>query len=748
MIKILNELKLSSKILSFISLLLLVSLLLINAFFISSYYLTLISKDKEKGKDFTLVFAQLSSSALNRQDYYSLENFVILIQENPEVLYAKIYDNTDIVVTPSSKKSINSMKNHLSLSEDIIYNGQKIGKIEIGLDLSNTMSKANQYKMKMFLSSLLIVLIVLYLLYYLIRVIVIKPLKNLISSVSKIAEGNFSQEVPVYSHDEIGLLSEDFNLMSKKLRENIAMTQNILESMPSVIVAVDENFKIINCNSHIRKILKFSDNSLAKEEVDKFFQQDYDSESITDLYGELLWDKIPYFQKYKDICKDVLKSGKPLKLHREAMFGNRFFQLFLFPLKNCRLNGIVLRIEDVTEEEKKDAQLRQALKLETVGTLAGGLAHDFNNVLCGIVSTVSILKFRLQNKATLTYEKIESLVDVIDESSNRAEDMVQQFLTLSRKQEMHFSIIDLNVCLNHVKKICKNTFDKCVKIDVIPYQEKALTVADMTQVEQVILNLAINANHAMTIMKKANPGGTLKISLELITADKYICKTHPEAQEKNYWKISVSDTGVGISPDNLTKIFDPFFTTKEKGQGTGLGLSMVYNIINQHNGFIDLYSELGEGTNFIIYLPHISADDTTYQQIASKEIIYKGNQECILVVDDEMLLRQIATDILEEANYKVLVAENGQVAVDIFKEHHSKIDLVMLDMLMPIKGGKDTFIEMKAINPNIKVLLCSGFKQDERVDSIMSLGINYFIQKPYTLSKLSKIVSEILRKKK
>lgn len=721
-----NRLKLSSKILSLISFTLIIALFFVNFFFNQLFYNVLISKDKDKGKETARTLAQISSNALHRLDYYSLENNVIQLQKNPDILYAKILDLTNVELTPSSRDISHVRNDYLVITEKIFYNFKQIGTVEIGIDLRNSIEQANQYILKMTLASLLIIMLVLTLLYFLIKGIIIRPLVNLMNSVSKISEGDLNQTVPIYSKDEIGKLSKDFNQMSLKLKDNIALTQNILESMTSVIISLDDQFRITKCNSQLKT----------------YFQFDSD-----DFTHHVLWEKIPFFLQYKDICKEVLKNGQAVRLHREAMKNKEdcFFELFIYPLKTENLSGLVIRLDDVSEVENKDSQLRQAQKLETVGTLAGGLAHDFNNVLCGIIGTISLLKFKYLNEENFSLEMVKRLINTIEQASNRAEDMVQQFLALSRKQELKFSKIDLNQSINHVANICNNTFDKCVKIETNLCPIPAFSMADITQVEQVLLNLSINAYHAMTIMKESDQGGVLKISVEQILVDKYFRKTHPEAMDINYWKVMISDTGVGIDRKYLSKIFDPFFTTKDKGQGTGLGLTMVYNIVKQHNGFIDIYSEVGIGTNFILYFPQMQDLEGSSDIDSQPQEIFYGNGEKILIVDDEILIQQIAKDILEECNYQTILASDGVEAIEIYSKMHQQIDLVVLDMLMPRKAGKETYLEMKQINPNVKVLLCSGFKKDERVEKIMSLGVKHFMQKPYTLTKLSEMVKTVLQ---
>jgi len=233
----------------------------------------------------------------------------------------------------------------------------------------------------------------------------------------------------------------------------------------------------------------------------------------------------------------------------------------------------------------------------------------------------------------------------------------------------------------------------------------------------------------------------------LITVDKKFRKIHPAAFESSYWKISISDTGVGISKENYSRIFDPFFTTKEKGVGTGLGLSMIYRIIQEHYGFVEFESEVGVGTTFHIYLPEDTLSEETAHENVSESLREIGNssQATILVVDDEPVLRKIAGRILETSGHTVLFAENGGEAVDIFEESWQKIDLVLLDLVMPIMGGKETYLELIKIDPTVKTLICSGFRKDERVDELLDLGARGFLQKPYTVEEMRTAISTILK---
>ncbi len=435
-----------------------------------------------------------------------------------------------------------------------------------------------------------------------------------------------------------------------------------------------------------------------------------------------------------------LKNWKKKKIHQQ----DNLFNVSISPLIFNGITGAIIRLDDITEIEQKDEQLRQSQKMETIGTLAGGIAHDFNNILGGITGTVSILKYKMQKYGQLTNKKIDSYLDIINESSNRAADIVQQLLSLSRKQEINFAPEDVNKIIGNVMNICKNSFDKCIKLEPEYLEITPVINADSSQIEQVILNLCINASHAMTIMrgKNENHGGLLKINIERLKPDHHFIARKPEAQQIDYWKISIQDNGIGMDTTTAAKIFDPFFSTKDKGKGTGLGLSMVYNIVRQHKGFIDVYSEPGIGSTFTLYFPVL---DTEIVKNQSKDINLLFGKGLVLVIDDEEVMRDLATDILKECKYDVITAKNGIEGIKIFKERENEVSVILLDMVMPEKSGFDTYLELKEIKTDVKVILSSGFIKDKRVQTIIEQGVNAFIHKPYTIDKLSKTVYEVIQ---
>jgi CheY-like chemotaxis protein len=288
--------------------------------------------------------------------------------------------------------------------------------------------------------------------------------------------------------------------------------------------------------------------------------------------------------------------------------------------------------------------------------------------------------------------------------------------------------------------------DKRIELVGEIFNVKAMTKADPALIEQVLLNLCDNAVHAMTLMKPAESrGGILTISIDKIYPDKNYRILHPQALGQAYWVLSVSDTGIGMDSETAAKVFDPFFTAKKGLQANGLGLTIANDIIRQHKGFIEVESRPEIGSRFHIYLPEVVVAETAGSapkaEVLAEDQIPLGTG-LILVADDELIMRKTAKGILVKLGYDVVFAEDGEQAVNVFRERHNEIRAVLLDMAMPKKSGREAYIEMKQIRPDLKVILISGFKKDKRIEEILGLGVNAFIQKPYSMITLAQEVKK------
>ncbi|HOP63244.1 MAG TPA: ABC transporter substrate binding protein [Spirochaetota bacterium] len=413
-----------------------------------------------------------------------------------------------------------------------------------------------------------------------------------------------------------------------------------------------------------------------------------------------------------------------------------------------RLKWIDGILEDVTEKKKMEQEHRHAQKMEAIGTLASGVAHDFNNALGGLVGIISILDNKLRSGLPIPHEKLFEYINIMRESGEKGVAMVHRLLAIARKKDAEYSPVDLNAVVKRVVELLVGAVDKTITVNPVYYGKNATIFADASQVEQVLLNLCINAGHAMTIMKSScnEWGGTLAIIVNRIQGDKYLFPELSGSSEKEFWCISVTDTGVGMQEDVRCRIFEPFFTTKGEGFGTGLGLSMVKKIVTEHNGFIDVYSEPGTGTTFKVYLP-VSHEEPDHVEIPEVNVFPMG-EGLILVVDDEPVMLKVACEILRECGYETVTAENGSDAVKIFSERHREIAVVVMDMAMPVMSGITAYREMRNIDPSVKVLITSGFRQDVRVRDVLGMGADGFIEKPYTLEKIAYALKDVIEKDK
>lgn len=402
-------------------------------------------------------------------------------------------------------------------------------------------------------------------------------------------------------------------------------------------------------------------------------------------------------------------------------------------------NAMIGHIEDrnierkrtETERQKLEAQLLQAQKMEAIGHLAGGIAHDFNNMLQAIIGYASLLDMRVEEDSPL-----KTYVAEILNSSEKSADLTKQLLAFSRKQIISPKQIDLNQLIQGMEKMLGRLIGEDVEFETYLANRDLSVVVDPGQIGQVLMNLCTNARDAMP------DGGHLSISTEAVQLGEDYIAANIIEKPGMYALISVTDTGVGMDDETRQKIFDPFFTTKEVGRGTGLGLSMAYGIIRQHNGHINVYSEMGKGSTFRIYLPLSETVGEVTEAAAAT--MPRGGKETILVAEDNEEVRGLIRSVLEGFGYTVITAGDGEEALHKFRENEDRIKLVILDVIMPRKNGKEVYDEITRTNPGMKVLFSSGYTADVISTKGVLEGKMDFISKPVTPHDLLNKIREIL----
>jgi PAS domain S-box-containing protein len=497
--------------------------------------------------------------------------------------------------------------------------------------------------------------------------------------------------------EELILLERDFS-------------KAVLDSLPGIFYLFDRKGKFLRWNKNLEVITGYSAEELGRMHALDIFA-DPDKALVQKRIKEV------FVKGTADVEAElVTKSGKKTTYY----FTGHAFQ----GKEELCLIGTGT---DISERKKLEEQLRKSQKMEAIGLLAGGIAHDFNNLLTGILGYANLLSVK-EGVDT----EVAKAAGVIQRSAERASQLTAQLLGFAEQGKNLNVPVELRRVIASVTGVLERTQDPRIRIVTSLRPEDGCVVGDPSQLDQVVMNLAINACDAMP------EGGQLKITTEPVTLDEAFCREREGMSPGKHILLSVADTGVGISPANMERIFDPFFTTKAPGKGTGLGLSMVFGIVKNHGGGVDVRSELGAGTLFRVYLPE-SPEGASKDTPAVDQVLPRGRGR-ILLVDDQEPVLEVAKDMLEALGYEVITAADGLEGVSRYRDLWREIDLVVLDMVMPNMSGGDCFRRMKEINPKARVVLSSGYSMDGAIQDVMNEGILAFIQKPYRLEELSRVV--------
>lgn len=487
----------------------------------------------------------------------------------------------------------------------------------------------------------------------------------------------------------------------------------IIDSMPSILVGVDKEGVVTLWN----KTAERSTNISAEK-----------------AQGRYLPDVFPGMSSEMKKILTSIRTGEIISDQKRAVHTDNGIcheDITIFPLIGDDIDGAVIRIDDVSKECELEEQLNHSRKMDAIGQLAGGVAHDFNNVLGAIIGAGELLK---SPDSGLKPEAIE-LVDMILQAGMRAADLTAKLLAFGRKGRIASSVVDIHEIIDNTVSILTSTIDKIIKISVSKNARSHTVVGDISALHNTLINMGINSSHAMP------DGGSIVISTRNVYLDLNYCENSPfEIEPGEYVEVQMQDTGYGIPRENIGRIFEPFFTTGTRDSSTGLGLAAVYGTVQDHHGAVSVYSEESKGTSFKILLPCSFEKAPSIQ--TSSEIVPGSGQ--ILLVDDEELIRITGKLILEELGYTVFLAENGREAVEFFRKMHKSIDLVIMDMIMPEMNGANAFVEMRKIDSNCKVIISSGFSKSKDIDTLKKNGLAGFIQKPYRNTRLSQLLSKVL----
>jgi two-component system, cell cycle sensor histidine kinase and response regulator CckA len=501
----------------------------------------------------------------------------------------------------------------------------------------------------------------------------------------------------------------------------IDQLRSIIEHVMDSIIFIDTNFKITYANHMVEKIFKYTANELINSHFAILFPENLRDEQFKKLF---LIDNENSQEIYNPIPKVMygLRSD-----------GHKFpIEVTISRTYSMNESNYTLVIRDISEKQKSESQLLRSQRLESIGTLAGGIAHDLNNVLAPVLIGIQIFR------DDITDERSLRMLSTMENSIKRGAEIIKQILTFSRGIEGEKIVVQPKHFLKDIISIASETFPKSIQINSFIPNDLWSVVGDLTLLHQIFLNLSLNSRDAMP------EGGILDFKAENFEINEEFCKQHRDANPGPYVLVTIADTGQGIPVELQKKIFEPFFSTKEPGRGSGLGLTTALSIIRNHGGFIELNSEEHKGCNFKVYIPALRKDFKKVVKEAPTEIPV-GHGETILVVDDESAIREITKTTLESYGYEVLTANDGLEAIAIYQKEKEKIKVVITDIVMPLMDGNATIRSLLKIEPSIKIIVISGYTENEKILTELNRPDILYLAKPYTAIDLLKSLYKVIK---
>jgi len=522
-------------------------------------------------------------------------------------------------------------------------------------------------------------------------------------------------------------LEELVDQRTKALRESEERLRKLIHKIGAGVVVHGADTRILQSNAVAQELLSLTEGTmLGKPSADS-------------AWRFLRADGTPMPEEEYPVCQ-VLSTGHPL---RDFLLGivrpdsENVTWVLIHAVPDLDPDGGILQVivtfMDVSERRQLEERLFQAQKLESMGTLASGVAHNFNNLLCAIMGNMELAKLKLPDVS-----EAARFVENAARGCEQAAQLTQQLLSLARGRSEDRTCIRVSDLVDGVLQVMTVMLDSHIQTRCRMPEGSPYILANYVEIEQVLMNLCLNAQDAMP------KGGLLSIEVDVLDRSTRADSTAEDLAPGEYVQILVRDSGTGIEPETLGRIFDPFFTTREPGKGIGLGLSVAYRTVVSHGGRIDVESEVGKGTTFRIYLPTVDAPEE--EAPPDEPINLTQGSETVLVVDDEDTVLQMARNSLELLGYTAMTATNGQEAIAMYEKNRERIDLVVLDYMMPEMDGEDAYRELRKIDPDVRVLVASGYDDQSKVKPLLDAGVDGFIQKPFRLPDLSKAVRDVLDK--
>ncbi|MCB1758416.1 MAG: response regulator [Gammaproteobacteria bacterium] len=568
----------------------------------------------------------------------------------------------------------------------------------------------------------------------------VRPVSLLTTSAARISAGDLEQPITIERADEIGALAKSFDHMRNSLKDRMEQLNseiverrkaedelrrlrnylsNIIDSMPSILVGIDAEGKVTQWNKTAERSTGISAEM---------------------AYGHALHEVFPQMQEQMGNITQAINAREVKRIARRphpSKSGTHYEDITFYPLVANGVEGAVIRIEDVTKEYELEMELNHSRKMDAIGQLAGGVAHDFNNMLGGILGAVQLLRNR-QNDPD---EKSLKYISMIERSSMRAADLTGKLLAFGRKGNITPVAVDIRAVIDDTVAFLSRTIDKRITLSVRAGATNTTLMGDNSALQNALLNIGINASHSMP------DGGNIEIETRNVWLSRSFCSESTfDIGPGEYLQIEVRDSGCGIPQQNLDRIFEPFFTTKETGRGAGLGLASVYGTVKDHHGLITVHSTVDVGTGFSLFLP--VSDANNLHQVSTQEAGVVQGSGRVLLVDDEEMIRSTGEQLLIEAGYNVLLAENGLEAVNIFRQQQGEIDLVIMDMVMPVMSGREAIRRLREIEPECSVIVASGYAEREQEGGSGDNDIQGFLQKPYRIATLSQLIAQVLEQRR